>query len=101
MATSIKVTPDEVVRTARAIDADEVQFKAAYENVYKASEELTGHWAGKDAVEFDKKIQAYKPELIEMDQRIREYVGFLDRSAAEYRETQDDIYGKAGQLPTI
>lgn len=98
--TNILVLPDEVVRTARMIDADILRYTDSYTNVYRASDEMRGHWAGKDNQMYNSKLNEYRRVLVEMANLLREYVSFLDRSAVEYRATQDDIWGRAGALPT-
>jgi len=100
MATNILVLPDEVVRTARMIDSDILRYRDSYNNVYRASDEMAGHWAGKDNQEYNRKLNSFRSTLVEMENLLYEYVRFLDRSAAEYRATQDDVFGRAGQLPT-
>jgi len=100
MATSIKVLPDEVVRTARMIDADILRYRDSYNNVYRASDEMAGHWAGKDNQQYNTRLNEFRRTFVQMEELLYEYVRFLDRSAAEYRATQDDITGRAAQLPT-
>jgi len=98
--TRIQVLPDEVVRTARMIDADILRYRDSYNNVYRASDEMAGHWAGKDNQQYNRNLNEYRRVLTEMENLLYEYVRFLDRSASEYRATQDDITGRAAQLPT-
>jgi len=97
----IQVTPDEVVRTARAMEADIERYRDSYSNVYKASDEMLGHWAGKDNTEYNKKLGEYRQALVQMGELLTEYVVFLDRSAADYRVTHDDNTDRARQLPTM
>jgi WXG100 family type VII secretion target len=95
----IKVRPDEVIRIARAIDADIVRYTDSYLNVYRAVDEIRGHWRGRDNRAFNDQLQAFREALIRMETLLREYVSFLDRSAAEYSNTQDDVYSGAKALP--
>jgi len=96
----ILVLPDEVKRTARMIDADIIRYRDSYNNVYRASNEMAGHWAGKDNQAYVEKLNTFKNVFIETGALMDDYVQFLDRSAAEYTATQDDIWSQANNLPT-
>jgi len=101
MATQIQVTPDEVARTAREIDADVLKYRDSYTNVYNASDEMLGHWAGKDNQEYSKKLDEYKQALTQMGDLLTEYAIFLNRSATEYRVAHEENADRARQLPTF
>jgi len=96
---NIIVTPDEVVRTARMIDSDIEMYVDSYINIYRASDEMRGHWEGRDNTAFNNKLSAYQSVLREMESLIREYSAYLDRSAIDYRGTQDWVVDGANQLP--
>ena len=96
---NIRVTPDEVQRTARNIEADNIRYRDSYTNVFNASDMILRTWAGRDTVAYYNRLNEFRGVLTQMEVLVGEYIAFLDRSALAYRETQDGIESRAHGLP--
>jgi len=95
----IAISPDEVKQIATEMSADVLRYKESYEKVYKASDDMKGHWEGKDVAVYHEKLAGYKPKLSEMEKTINDYIAYLNMAEKKHRETLNDNMGRAQGLP--
>lgn len=98
MATTIQATPEQMEKTAATIEALAADYKAQYDALYHATDDMKSTWGGKDNVKYIDQINGFKDDFEKMQNLMKNYADFLRKSAVAYRKTQDDIMAQAGNL---
>lgn len=93
-----------VVETAR-LDSVATQvegyadtYHSNYMSLFNTVQELQNAWAGADNTAFTNQIEGFRDDFQRMEQLMRDYAAYLRKSAAAYRETQQNITNSAKTL---
>ncbi|MDE6209403.1 MAG: WXG100 family type VII secretion target [Lachnospiraceae bacterium] len=73
-------------------------YKTEYTKLYSHVSEMQSSWAGADNQAYTAQINGFKDDFQKMENIMRDYAGFLTKTAQKYRATQSDIKAKAKQL---
>lgn len=98
MAKTIKVTPEELERTAADIANAADHYKDLYEEFYTVTSSMADSWKGVDNMEFINRIDGFRQDFQNMYNEMVRYSNFLKSSAVTYRETQDTVVSQAKSL---
>ena len=98
MARNIKVTPEELERTALLLEGCAEEYKGLYDSLYAETGNLASTWKGDDNVAFVNQIEGFKDDLKKMYDLINSYAEFLNISAKAYRDTQNAVVVEAKKL---
>ena len=98
MAKTIQVTPEELEKTAGAIEGLASDYQASYKKLYSTTDSMATTWQGKDNVAYTSQIAGFKDDFDKMHQLMLDYASFLRKSADAYRKTQDAVVTEAKKL---
>ena len=93
------VTPEELKNSANTVEGKAKQFKAAYESIYTAVQDLLVTFKGETSDTFNKRIEGYKNDFEAADKALAQYVEFLRKYAADIEKTEAEAKAKASTLP--
>lgn len=98
MARTIKVTPEELERTAAEINNNADHYRELYEEFYSVTGAMADSWKGVDNIEFINRIDGFRQDFQNMYNEMVRYAQFLKNSATTYRDTQDTVVSQAKSL---
>lgn len=98
MATTIKVTPEQLESAAGRIEGLAADYKTQYDALYSKTNAMASTWQGEDNVAFVNQIDGFKEDFRNMHSLMLSYATFLRDSAKHYRETQDAVEDAAKKL---
>lgn len=98
MATTIKVTPEELESAASDIRGLAEDYQNQYTALYRLTDSMRSTWQGKDNVAYTDQIAGFKDDFETMFKLMNEYATFLEKSANSYRTTQENIVTNAQKL---
>lgn len=98
MARVIKVTPEQLERTATAISGLADEYKNLYDQFYSETNAMADKWKGDDNLAFINQIDGFKDDFKLMHTEMMKYVDFLQKSAKAYRDTQENVVSQAKNL---
>lgn len=84
--------------TAARVDTMAGEYENSYTALFNVVQEMQNAWAGEDNVAFTNQIEGFRNDFQNMKQLMRDYAAYLRKSAAAYRETQDNIASTAKTL---
>ena len=99
-ATIFDVTPEEITASATKVESKTGEFTKAYKDIYTAVKDLLVTYEGEASNTFNQRIQAYQNDFADAEKTLKNYVEFLRKYATDVKKTEDDIKGKAANLPT-
>lgn len=98
MSQLIKVTPEILRDTARAIEDLAKAYQELYNEFFSKTASLSEVWSGDDNVAFVDRIGGFKPDLENMYDLMTRYVNYLRQTAQAYEDTQKEVIRRAGSL---
>ena len=98
MARNIMVTPEQLENTAGAIEDLAGEYQTQYKTIYNEADAMAASWTGEDNVAYINQIKGFQDDLQKMYNLMMSYADFLRKSAAAYRQTQDEITADAKRL---
>ena len=93
MAEQILVTPEQLESAAQRISGLADEYKGKYDSLYEKIEEMASTWQGADSRKFAEQTAGFRDDFQMMD-----YVNYLKKTAAAYRNTQDTAVREASKL---
>ena len=97
-AVKIRVTPEELRTVANTIRTLSDQYTKQYTQLFSDVDGMANAWKGKDNVAFTNKIKGFMDDFQGMKNILEEYAAFLEKSAATYEQTQNEITNAAQRL---
>ena len=98
MAQTIMVTPEVLEAAAKKIQGLSDEYKTQYETLYTRAGEMAQTWSGEDNVAFINQIEGFRNDFQAMFKLMNQYVDYLNKTAADYRATQEAIVKQAKAL---
>lgn len=98
MARSITVDPAKLEAAAASMDQQAADYKTVYEQLYTEVSSMKAAWDGADNAAFTSQIEGFKDDFQRMYQLMLDYSDYLKKSAAAYRNTQNDVITQAKAL---
>lgn len=100
MATTIRVTPEEVKSTAAQMDSKGQEITKLAANANEIVQTLSGRiWSGEAATEYTSKFNTLYNDVASVTKLISTMVQQLNTIAAEYETTESRNKEQAGSLP--
>lgn len=94
----IIVTTSELETAAQKIEALADSYHENYSKLYELVNNLSEmSWQGKDNEMFTHQISQFKDDFENMEHIVRDYAGFLRRTAEGYRTTQGYVADNVGK----
>ena len=98
MGTLIKVDPAKLKAAATEIDNLAADYQRAYEQLYTEVQNLAQTWQGKDNLAFTNQIEGFQDDFQKMQNLMIQYAEYLNTTAQNYQDTQDDRVTQAQRL---
>lgn len=98
MSSSIRVTPEQLLKSAGNVDSKIGQYVKQYQKLYSEIDSLSNNWKGEGNQAYAKQINSFKSEFENLKKVLDNYVAFLKEAARVYRETEQNIKDGAGKL---
>ena len=98
MGRNIRVTPEELIKAAGAIEGLAADYQTQYNQLYSETNAMSSAWSGKDNVAYTDQIAGFKDDFAKMHQLMLNYADFLRKSAQAYSETQENVMTQARKL---
>ena len=98
MATRIMVDPAKLIMAATEIRNQASDYQRAYEQLYTEVENMQQNWQGKDNLAFTSQIEGFRDDYQKMKLLMDQYAEFLEMTAKNYQNTQDDRVTQAQRL---
>ena len=98
MAEQILVTPEQLESAAQRISGLADEYKGKYDSLYEKIEELASTWQGADSRKFAEQTAGFRDDFQKMFTLMMDYVDYLKKTAAAYRNPQDTAVREASKL---
>lgn len=98
MATTIKVTPQELTNASSKITGLANEYKTDYENLFKDVDAMKSNWDGQDNQAFTSQIAGFKDDFEKMFNLMIQYAQYLKTTAKSYSDAQETIKNSASKL---
>ena len=98
MARTITVDPARLESAASKMDSQAADYERIYKQLFSEVDGMAAAWQGTDNVAFTSQIKGFEDDFQKMAALMREYSDFLKKSAAAYRNTQEEIINQARRL---
>lgn len=98
MATTIKVTPQELQTTASRIKGLAEEYKSEYEGLFQDVDAMRGKWDGQDNLAYTNQVGGFKDDFVNMYNLMVQYADYLMKTKKAYEETQTNIKTDASKL---
>ncbi|MDR2670982.1 MAG: WXG100 family type VII secretion target [Oscillospiraceae bacterium] len=73
-------------------------YRNDYLRLFQTIQDLRYVWSGQDNAVFTHQIEGFGGDFRQLEMLLREYAGFLKKSARAYRETQENIRSSVQSL---
>lgn len=94
----IKVTPEELRNVATKVRSQAEEYARQYTQLFSDVDGMANVWQGKDNTTFTHQIKGFMDDFQKMRTLLEEYAAFLEKSAAAYEQTQDELTSAAMRL---
>lgn len=98
MATTILVDTSKIQAAMNTVDLQHGSFSDAWGKVLKIVDDLRESWAGVDNKAFADKVEGFRNDFKDLDDKIQTYQDFLTKAKNDYDEAQDQIKRDAAKL---
>lgn len=98
MATTIKVTPQDLQNASTQISDLADEYKDEYEALFREVHEMQGKWDGQDNLAYTEQVDGFRDDFAKMYDSMIQYSDYLKNTAKAYAETQDNIKTEASTL---
>jgi len=98
MTTIFDVTPEELERSAREIEADVVIFRKAYDDIYAAVGELKVEYKGEASDTFNRRIEERRKDFEAATTALKKYVDTVREYAKNQRTNEAALKNQASVL---
>ncbi len=98
MATTIKVTPQDLQNASGQISSLAGEYKSEYEALFREVHEMQGKWDGQDNQAYTNRVEGFRDDFDNMYNLMIQYSDYLKNTAKAYAETQDNIKNAASTL---
>lgn len=98
MATTIKVTPQELDTTSKLIKGLAEEYKTEYENLFGDVRAMQGKWDGQDNQAYTTQVEGFKDDFTNMYNLMVQYSDYLMKTKKAYEDTQTNIKNTASGL---
>lgn len=98
MATTIKVTPQELQTASSQINTLANEYKSEYEALFQDVEAMRGKWDGQDNQAYTTQVSGFKDDFTNMYNLMIQYSDYLKKTAKAYEDTQTGIKNAASTL---
>ena len=88
----------EMQASAKKIEESAKNYINNINDLYKVIDELSTAWEGVDNASFVNKTGEYQMNLLKLGEVVNNYALFLDKTAIELANTQNDIASSASRL---
>lgn len=95
---SIKVTPEEMERTAGRIESLAGEYQQEYNRLYETTNAMAAVYQGKDSEAFISQIEGFRDDFEKMHSLMLDYSDFLKSSAGSYRDAQERAAAEVRKL---
>lgn len=92
-STKIREAKQKIVNAAAT-------YTASYEKIYECIDDIAsaGAYIGDDAIAFNEKINGFKNDFSDLENKLSDYCRFLEKAAETYEFAQNDVTGRAKKL---
>ena len=98
MATTIKVTPQDLHNASAQISNLAGEYQSEYEALFREIREMQGKWDGQDNQAYTKQVGEFKDDFNNMYELMDQYSNYLKSTAKAYADTQENIKSAATTL---
>jgi WXG100 family type VII secretion target len=85
-------------RTATEVESAADEYKNEYNRLFGTVQGMSQVWSGTDNVAFTNQIEGFRGDFQRMEALMRDYAAFLRRTAAAYRQQQEQTASAARNL---
>ncbi len=98
MATTIKVTPQDLQNASGQISSLAGEYKSEYEALFREVHEMQGKWDGQDNTAYTKQVDGFRDDFDNMYKLMIQYSEYLKSTAKAYADAQENIKSAATTL---
>lgn len=91
MATTIKVTPQDLEHASSQIESLANDYNNEYEALFNRVNGMRGKWDGQDNQSFTDQVAGFRDDFEKMKALMDQYADYLRNTAKGYKDTQDLI----------
>lgn len=94
----IQVNYEEVLQASNVLNQKGNQYEEIVNRIYSRMHEMQAIWQGSDNQAFISQLESFQPKLKEVKTVIDSYAAFLNASARQYQQLQQDRIQQARRL---
>lgn len=94
----IQVNYEEVLQASSHLSQKGNQYEQIVNQIYSRMHEMQSIWQGSDNQAFINQLEAFQPKLKQVKAVIDSYASFLNASAHQYQQLQQDRINQARRL---
>lgn len=98
MATTIKVTPQELLTASTQISGLADEYKSEYEALFGDVVAMKGKWDGQDNQTYTDRVEGFRDDFTNMYNLMIQYSDYLKETGNAYQQTQTNIKNAAATL---
>lgn len=95
---NISIQTQDVLHTSSCLKQKANQYEEAIQKMYMRMHEMQSVWKGTDQNAFIAQLDSFQPQLKKMTEIIRQYAAYLERSANQYEQLQNERAASARRL---
>lgn len=94
----IQVDMASVANTGMILKNKAFEYDQAIQKIYMRMHEMQSFWQGKDNQAFINQLEGFQPQLKKMTHVIEQYGNYLQSSASQYEQLQQERANAASRL---